>query len=48
MWRNRDYENNKIVKQIHSQADPEDNNNEEGKVTVRKDILELINYYKSF
>lgn len=47
MWRNRVYENKKSEKQIDIRTDPEDNNSEEGKVIVRKNMLELMNYYKS-
>lgn len=45
MWRNRNYENKKSEREIHS--DPESNNDEEGSHHTKEYILELINYYKS-
>lgn len=48
MWRNRDYENKKIEKQIDDdEADPENSHDEEGSVIIQKNILTLLNYQKS-
>jgi len=40
MWKNRDYENKKSEKQNQNQSDPENDNNEEGKIIVQKNISE--------